>query len=459
MMMNSNHDDGNHSDSSDSFSPIQRRSLPLHASIKNPNNDSTLSRDDQQVADDSLPALPDKSWIGARVSPIQSFDNDHDDDEDEQDGFDDIKATEPYRKALNESLEASFLVATERSTLLGGNMRRGRGGGFTMIDGTRRGGTGFVGDGNFSSLHPLWDDKDAVRALKQKGKINADHWWFSGGGVSYWGIVVTATSGILLTCMGLHDAYLKYLSYRRGVELSYSLTWTVPWMVPSGRTLVRFGAFCPSRLIELKEYWRVLSSMVVSTSVAEWIILSLAWATLRRGNRSFSNRGILPTSSAPTASTMGFGRCLSASLFVWPLLYIASVLTGQLWVIAFHSNNAISGCASWGTCGILCAVGVSQPNRRFLLFMIAISLVLLDLIQPFTSAYGAIGGSFFGWSFYGVGYSSACPVMNPHKVHGEMGNKTGIMDIIEGWLKFLSAVVMLALWIIPIFFIVREGVL
>ena len=475
--------DAEHSDSSsDSFSPV-RQQRPLHHTttlLKNPNNDSTLSSgSNPHAANDSLPALQDKSWIGARVSPIQSFDNDNDDDDDDdnENGFDDIKATEPYRKALNESLEASFLVATERSSLLGGNRMRGRGGGgggigiggvggFTTLHGNTRGVSGFVGDGNFSSLHPLWDDKDAIRALKlqQQGRnaINNQHWWFHGKAVTYWGTIVASSAGIMLACMGMHDAYIKYISYRRGVALTYSVSWTVPWLMPSGRTLIRFGAFCPSRLIELKEYWRVISSPFISTSFTEWIVLLLAWHSLRRGSNSMSsNGGILPTTST-TWSPMGSrsGSCGGAAAFlVWPLLYLFSVWTGQLWVTAFHPYNAISGCASWGTCGTLCAIGVSKPHRRFFLFMIAISLVMVDLAQPYTSAYGAIGGSFFGWAFYGVGLTPVCPIVNPGgKFRGEEEKNTSFCGNKQVWLNFVSVAVMLALWGLPLFYILRQGV-
>ena len=55
-------------------------------------------------------------------------------------------------------------------------------------------------------------------------------------------------------------------------------------------------------------------------------------------------------------------------------------------------GGGVSGCASWGTCGVLCAIGVSQPHRRFILFLTAIALVLLDLAQPYSSAFGALGG-------------------------------------------------------------------
>jgi hypothetical protein len=440
--LDDNNSSSDGSSNSDMFSPIQGRRLSLR--------DSSFSTVVEPHADDSLPALQDKSWIGARVSPIQSFDND--DDDGDADDLEDFRATAPYRKALNESLDASFLVATERSRLLGGgNKRRARG----FVFGSAGGG---LSDQQvhipLSSIHPLWEDKKALSAPKRdKREIQPfatvdDRWWSFVCATRYWGTVVIATSTGILACMGLHDGYLWYLSKRRGIELPYSLAWTLPWLTPTARTLIQFGAFSPERLVERNEYWRIVSSPYVSTSVGEWVLLLWAWAVLRHSSGTLLVVGSgLPNtalSSPPPARRGG-----SVGLFmIWAIVYNLSAWTGQLWVTAFpNKNGGVSGCASWGTCGILCAAGISQPNRRFLLFMTAIALVSLDTVQSLGSTFGALGGSFFGWAFFGVGLTPVCPVMQ---------TEDSMKEQRRGCLHVVSAFVVLKLWVIPTYFIIRN---
>jgi hypothetical protein len=84
-------------------------------------------------------------------------------------------------------------------------------------------------------------------------------------------------------------------------------------------------------------------------------------------------------------------------------------------------------------------MGVSRPDRRFVLFLTAIVLLLLNVLQPTSSVFGAIGASFFGWSFYGVGGlgSEAVPLKD-----GAKKKRT--------CLNWLAIVVVVKLWLIPI---------
>merc|ERR1711971_36044 len=112
------------------------------------------------------------------------------------------------------------------------------------------------------------------------------------------------------------------------------------------------------------------------SSVFEWVLVLWSWTSLQR-------HGSRPTKR-------------------WILLYSLSMVTGQLWMLAWDQRG-VCGCASWGTSGVLCASGVAKPSRRFTLFMTTILFVILSLLQqPCSSILGIIGSSFFGWAFYGV---------------------------------------------------------
>ena len=90
--------------------------------------------------------------------------------------------------------------------------------------------------------------------------------------------------------------------------------------------------------------------------------------------------------------------------------------------------------------------------------MIAISLVMVDLAQPYTSAYGAIGGSFFGWAFYGVGLTPVCPVITlGEKIRGETDKSTTFCVNKQVWLHFISLVVIFMLWGFPIFYLIQQS--
>ena len=119
------HDDDDDNDDSGSAAG------KLNTIAKNPNNSSTASSSDffspismaffgGKV---SLPRSHDTSWIGARQSPIPSFDNEDDNDDDHKqqycdndsydDDDDDEKLTLAYHRALHESLlqAADFVAA------------------------------------------------------------------------------------------------------------------------------------------------------------------------------------------------------------------------------------------------------------------------------------------------------------------------------------------------------------
>lgn len=109
-------------------------------------------------------------------------------------------------------------------------------------------------------------------------------------------------------------------------------------------------------------------------------------------------------------------------------------------MMAFDSSGQTGGGAVWGTCGVICAVGGAKPGLRFILFLTAIVSVFVSLLAPTNSVMGAISGSFFGWSFYGLGWS---PVVS--KNDKDAVKPTRLTQAI-------SCFVLIKLWAMPIIF-------
>jgi hypothetical protein len=196
-----------------------------------------------------LPISNDTSWIGARLSPI-AFDED------------DEEKLAPYKQALNDS------IANERSALLRPVKRS-----------------------DLSKLHPLWDDGNPL-LLQTMVSENQTR------GIFHWGAVVGVLSGLQLLAIALHDFYLCYLSYRLGYEVDVE-RWSLPWLSPSNAVLQRFGAFMPYQMLEYGQWWRMLTSAFMSTSVTEWLIVLWSWRALLWGGAKPTRKWVfhIPTSS------------------------------------------------------------------------------------------------------------------------------------------------------------------
>ena len=302
-------------------------------------------------------------------------------------------------------------------------------------------------------------------------------------------IVVIGATALVLFCIGLHDAFIAYLAFRRGItmsERSYTLTWNFPWIGPTYRSLLRFGAFCPERLLSSSfssssEYWRCLTSIFVTTSVIEWLLLAWVW-----------------TKYIPSVSSRS--SLLSPSWHLsWPVVYLLSAFTGQLWMVAFEYNNmgssssssssnvnnydynsnydtaatttttvstipTLSGCAGWATAGVLCSVGIQRPNRRFPCFISAIVLVILQTCQTTGNTIGCSTGSFFGWAFSGIWGITLLPIVSRRRLQqreilnydynydtlNDTEDKTN--SNINGWNFWngLAAGIAVLLWLLPI---------
>ncbi len=213
---------------------------------------------------------------------------------------------------------------------------------------------------------------------------------------------VLGATAFVLFCIGIHDAFLDYLAMRRGDSIS--LAWSLPWIGPTQRSLLRFGAFCPERILKSPfEYWRCMTSIVLPTSLVEWLLLVWVWTMYLPKSLVFPTRN--------------FSWQLS-----WLVVYLLSAVTGQLWMNAFHyetirltvsqeqqnsdlyedsSLPALSGCAGWATAGVLCAVGIQTTNRRFPCFVSSIALVVLHQLESTGSVIGCSAAAFFGWAYSG----------------------------------------------------------
>jgi hypothetical protein len=453
------------------------------------------------------------------VSPVPIGNEDDDDDGDDEDA----NRIAPYHRALQQAsfvgMAASNSSAHEQTTLLGRKIVKPsmsarqdhqvatalRSGYPVMtLEETvihRKNGTPYL----YNTQH--FDNNDKPQTHEKLGLFqrlcqhrSSCHWF------------IPASTALFLALIGLHDVFLKYISWRRGVETNYSLTWSLPWLGPSARSLLRFGAFCPSTVFEglyddveprhlaMGEYWRILTGGIwVTSSLMEWGFLYLAWCWAippcdRR--RLHKLAAITPVSAAqdpywnnpydwnrlsqPVRNTTIATTNETPWQLSWPVVYIVSTLTGQLWMTAFEyrDNNAleeynaggstsgmatISGCTSWGTAGVLCAKGMQHPDKRFELFCLAIALVLLNLLQSTASVFGAIGSAFFGWTFAGM-WSMATFSTKKKSSGATTWQNQFLTDSpaarnYHGWSVWggLSTIVAVALWIGSIVYVVRRS--
>ena len=313
---------------------------------------------------ETLPSSQNTSWIGARMSPI-AFDEEEEDER---------LLTAPYQHALQESMEHSFLL-NERSALLANKGNR------------------------------LLRDEPAptIQIGKRRKRFNS---WGD------WGSLVCATAAIHLACIGIHDVYLGYLSYRLGYDIDVE-HWTLPWISPSSVVLQRFGAFQPYSLLAYREWWRMISCTFLCTSVVDWLTVFGAWTILRMGDNKTKS--------------------------MWSWTYLLSVLTGQIWMMAWDLDG-LSGCAAWGTCGVLSATRSTEPQQRVLAVSITTIMLVLTLCEPSKSFVGFVGAALFGCAFCGIGLSQ-----------GINNNKE--KEPPKGMTKFICGMIVLTLWTFPLLWI------
>jgi hypothetical protein len=315
------------------------------------------------------------------MSPV-AFDDDDVDNEDRE-------VIAPYHKALHESMDSSF--SNEKTALLGhrSNAR--------------------------SKQRPVWGNEDDLLSGDAKTTTGSHALASKLSPSRYsWDIILCVLSGIHLGCMALHDLYVWYLAYRSGYQSNKDLSWRLPWLSPSTSTLQRFGALIPWKVVH-GQAWRMVSSIFMSTSLVEYMLMCCAWHTLRVAG--------------------------SRRTWQWVGLYFMSTVTGQLWTITWDPSG-VSGGAVWGTCGVLCAAGAAKPTPRFVLFVISISLFVVSSIGATNSAMGALGSSAFGWGYYGMGHIL---VFSRDRVDALPPSRS---------IRMLSGVILISLWMVPLMWIV-----
>ena len=439
---NNNNDDDHHTvSSSDSSStdflahPFQAFRPSLFVSLQSPDDPTTTTTNKTTTTanntnhntatdhhnNDTLPSLQDRSWIGARMSPIL---NDNDDDNDDNNN-DNHHANNAHQQQQNQLfMQDDYYYSrlqppsssqqqpphhhchtmplhhhhhphhTTRNQLLPSSSHP-----VWMMNhhnqnhqvppppsaGHQRHEYPAFG------IHPLQSQESRRMMQEQLERTHQRHtFWRSGGPL------LCLVSGLFLVGMGIYDAYGSYLGgggTNNNNNNNNNHAWSLPWGQPGPATSVLWGGLTPSMLLlddsnrasgtttswatlasYLTSYGRLVSSAVQSNSVVEWLLVALAWFVCQR-----------PSVHQITRTTLGS-------------VYWISVLTGQLWMLAVwwllaspsqpyinHNNNSnavlVAHCAAWGTGGVLCFVGMVRPQRRFGCFMICIGLVVLSLLQ------------------------------------------------------------------------------
>ncbi|KAG7366033.1 hypothetical protein IV203_028703 [Nitzschia inconspicua] len=478
----------------------------------------------QQQQNDSLPRLQDTSWIGAQVSPIpnnaEDEDNDHDDHHHQNSssihiGAPKFRSIQDYHSSFfttgnsaagggGGGVSTAGPMVTEKTSLLGQQRRRHQHHNnnnnnnnntnttnlhqrnhtykqqqqnqhSTLPVTLEEGPTPSIQHGQHlpSSSYPTTTSKKQHPTTFQsfKGRSNItipplrDVMLFfnhnNNRNKHYLHYFIPATTGIFLALVALHDIFLMYLSWRRGVATTYSLAWSWPWGSPSTRSLIRFGAYYYHQ--DNAPWWRlVTASLWVTNSVTEWLVLVLAWTwgiSINNNSRKHNNNSntysynshqlpnhigqswIQSTLQQPIQTSPHHPSSSSSTrtpwYLHWSIVYTVSIMTGILWMrmstkmmmmtnttnsMAVYANDGEDtapivtvaiGCTSWGTAGVLCATGMQWPQRRFELFLLAMGLLLLKMWPQtsFAVVWAAIGSTFFGWA-YASNFATSHPPNN-----------------------------------------------
>ncbi|GKY90948.1 hypothetical protein MPSEU_000067600 [Mayamaea pseudoterrestris] len=302
---------------------------------------------------------PPDSWIGVRLSPINSFDNEphHDDDPDET-----------HHLALHETLNAAPFVTERTSLLMGRHAQQYQHDSHDYYNSNTQSYQQQQTYQANGAIHPMWNNNSRKRI---RTRVQAD---VLCGVRIPWGLIVCSVAGTYWLVMMLMDVLLLHHSVLNGsLQWNNTNDWSIPWLHPSQSTLVSCGALVPE-LVKRGSYWRVFTSSFMCTSLLELLWMMMAWRLI-------------------------FLAATGLRWYRWSGLYATAVLTGQLWVMAFDDKTGVvCGCASWGTAAVLCAVGVRSPRRRFVTFVTAaVGLYMSYMMHPFGSIFGMVGGAFCGW--------------------------------------------------------------
>ena len=345
-----------------------------------------------------------------------------------------------------------------------------------------------------SNFHPLWkspsyenhhdDHKGHHRPLPTT--IITTFWtkskWI--GHIDRIGMFCCSISGCILMGMAYTDHQLNRL-----------YLWTGPYFRPNLSTLVHYGALSPdvhiqnhilasgsatfsdyiyfiNDILVLRPYLQCITSLVLCTCVLEWWMVVMAWILMYcvadittpslQNNSNTTTTMKSPkldyySSSSPTSSGAGSTTTIPTTTTTtsntfprWYQIvscYILSAWTGQLWFLAFEINTVV-GCASWGTVGTLCMMGILRPMYRFELFLSAACFVIVSqLLRPYSSVYGTTMSALFGWSMASCGY--IVPGNQPGVVY--VGNNNDLRGMKST--TFMGTAGMVLLVSIPVLFL------
>ena len=310
-----------------------------------------------------LPRSHDTSWIGARQSPIASFDEEEggtiivDDD-----GDDSEEVTERYHRALHQSLKQFDYGKNEKTHLLQSE--------HTEYSSIKRGA---------KPLHPLWDGTATVEereAQKEAVKNYAKYYTKKNenacGGYK-WAHCLMLISGMWLLFMTLNDL-IVWFRFQEQYQAGTPPPWFILYEARKSSTIIQFGGMSTYHVIQQQQYWRIVASWFMCGSLPEWLALCACWSWI------YSN----PT-TRPLFST-------------WLATYVGSAIVGQCWMMAWDVEAQAALAATWGTCGVFTAFGIDRPTQRDVCFVAAIILIVLAWWElPSNSVYGVTGASFFGW--------------------------------------------------------------
>jgi hypothetical protein len=381
-----------------------------------------------QTTPKALVPLHDTSWIGARLSPIRSFDKEtaasaSSDDDDGDDGAQNRDRAQDFRIATRQKSgrlsvgertthrSSGGMFANERSRLIRNHHSPIED--FAAPSVFRNGKTT-----NIKTAAPL------VPEHRKRRRRPCFAVLLPAGPVRLIGTTVCTVSALQLLAMIFATARTS-----RRITLAHG-----PWRIgPDTTTLEHFGAIQTSAVMEEAEYWRLLTALCMSTTVGELVVVAVAWSWLSWSVQHQQPSGLFPLIA----------------------VFVSSAVTGQLWMLAWqssleHGTTTASGCVSWGTCGVLCAIGIVQPQCRLPCFLWATGFsVLAWLAQPCNSILGTLAGAYFGWAIGAAGW------LPEHLSSGRGSSLPSVLVVStqeQKW-QWKSGTVAIFMWVAPVLWI------
>jgi hypothetical protein len=322
------------------------------------------------------------SWIGARLSPIQSFDNDccepnHPTD---RSGGGRCGGGADIERRQQSSLDDAPFV-TERTNLLFGQ-RLGKNQRRSAATAPYR-------------LHPLWkhnnDGRDNSNGAPSVSTSPSLHDHTSVHHRSPFPIFLCWVSGLHLLTMGIYDPAASNTSSSSAEQH----LWSLPALTPPDETLFAFGCYDRSAYSKISlGRWllQMLTSTVICTSVVDWLLLCVSWNMI-----AMALRGIKASPGTTTAKSSSLSAFLLSSHGTFGI-FVASVLIGLVWANAFDATRDATplGLATAGTAGVLGNIGSRDIAQRYPLYCMNAIWLTLALVLPDHSVFAMAGSIALG---------------------------------------------------------------